>query len=120
MQALACLHHLVCLALHHIASPTLCVVLDLWCLQAEGVELMWLMMQNKKQSRYGALKLLDFACTRYTPPCEKLVDLVSECDLPAWCGLHELVKGSRMGDTCFDCVDVPIWSVRPQTGSIAQ
>lgn len=33
-------------------------------------------MQGKKQSRYGALKLLDFACTRYALPCEKLVDLV--------------------------------------------
>eukprot|EP00955_Chlamydomonas_euryale_P051772 354954-Chlamydomonas_euryale.AAC.8 len=31
--------------------------------------------QSKKQSRYGALKLLDFATTRYAPPCEKLVDL---------------------------------------------
>jgi len=26
---------------------------------------MWLMLANKRQSRYGALKLLDFAATRY-------------------------------------------------------
>ncbi len=45
--------------------------------EAEGVELMWLMLEGKRQSRYGALKLLDFACTRYAAPCEKLVDLVS-------------------------------------------
>ncbi len=36
---------------------------------------MWLMLQSKKQSRYGALKLLDFATTRYALPCDKLVDL---------------------------------------------
>eukprot|EP00983_Pelagomonas_calceolata_P037049 1136164-Pelagomonas_calceolata.AAC.2 len=43
--------------------------------QAEGVELMWLMLANKRQSRFGALKLLDYAATRYGAPCEKLVDL---------------------------------------------
>lgn len=36
---------------------------------------MWLMLQSKKQSRYGALKLLDFVTTRYALPCDKLVDL---------------------------------------------
>ncbi len=44
---------------------------------AEGVELMYLMLASKKQSRYGALRLLDFAMTRCAPSCEKLVDLVS-------------------------------------------
>lgn len=44
-------------------------------LQSEGVELMWIMLQSKKQSRYGAVKLLDFCTTRYALPCEKLVDL---------------------------------------------
>uniref|UniRef100_A0A7S3R3A3 Beta-catenin-like protein 1 N-terminal domain-containing protein n=1 Tax=Dunaliella tertiolecta TaxID=3047 RepID=A0A7S3R3A3_DUNTE len=43
--------------------------------KAEGVELMWLMLANKRQSRFGALKLLDYAATRYGAPCEKLVDL---------------------------------------------
>ena len=33
------------------------------------------MLQSKKQSRYGAVKLLDFATTRFTTPCDKLVDL---------------------------------------------
>ncbi len=37
---------------------------------------MLLMLQSKKQSRYGALKLLDFASTRFAPTCDKLVDLV--------------------------------------------
>ena len=36
---------------------------------------MWLMLQNKKQARYGALKALDFATTHCAPPCDKLVDL---------------------------------------------
>jgi hypothetical protein len=35
----------------------------------------WIMLQSKKQSRYGAVKLLDFASTRFPLPCEKLVDL---------------------------------------------
>jgi len=43
--------------------------------QSEGVELVWIMLQSKKQSRYGAVKLLDFATTRFTAPCDKLVDL---------------------------------------------
>ena len=33
------------------------------------------MLQSKKQSRYGAVKLLDFATTRFSAPCDKLVDL---------------------------------------------
>ena len=44
-------------------------------IQSEGVELVWIMLQSKKQSRYGAVKLLDFASTRFPLPCEKLVDL---------------------------------------------
>ncbi|KAG2427002.1 hypothetical protein HXX76_012786 [Chlamydomonas incerta] len=43
--------------------------------KAEGVELMHLMLQSRRQGRYGALKCLDFATTRYAPPAEKLVDL---------------------------------------------
>lgn len=58
------------------SSGTTYNLVRLLCLlQAEGVELMWLMLANKRQSRYGALKLLDFASTRYGAPCEKLVDL---------------------------------------------
>jgi beta-catenin-like protein 1 len=43
----------------------------------QGVELMWIMLCGRKQCRYGALKLLDYASTRAVLPCEKLVDLVS-------------------------------------------
>ncbi|GAX82009.1 hypothetical protein CEUSTIGMA_g9437.t1 [Chlamydomonas eustigma] len=43
--------------------------------KSEGVELVWIMLQSKKQSRYGAVKLLDFSTTRFPQPCEKLVDL---------------------------------------------
>ena len=72
------LNLLVCPKLHWSTHSTNFLLSDALLLppQAEGVELMWLMLQNKRQSRYGALKLLDFAATRYTPPCEKLVDLV--------------------------------------------
>ncbi len=31
----------------------------------EGVELMLLMLKNKRYARGGALRTLDFACTRY-------------------------------------------------------
>lgn len=43
--------------------------------KAEGVELMHLMLQSRRQCRYGALKCLDYVSTRYGPPCDKLVDL---------------------------------------------
>lgn len=46
----------------------------LCCVQAEGVELMLLMLQAKKHSRYGAVKALDYATTRHGPACERLVD----------------------------------------------
>lgn len=39
-----------------------------------GVELMCLILQSKRQSRYGALKLLDFCMTSYGQPCEEFVD----------------------------------------------
>lgn len=32
---------------------------------SEGVELMLLMLKNKRYARAGALKTLDFACTQY-------------------------------------------------------
>ncbi|GLI67804.1 hypothetical protein VaNZ11_012092 [Volvox africanus] len=43
--------------------------------KAEGVELMQLMLQSRRQCRYGALKCLDYATTRFAVPAEKLVDL---------------------------------------------
>ncbi|GFR50058.1 hypothetical protein Agub_g12199, partial [Astrephomene gubernaculifera] len=43
--------------------------------KSEGVELMQLMLQSRRQCRYGALKCLDYAATRFPPPAEKLVDL---------------------------------------------
>ncbi|GLC46520.1 hypothetical protein PLESTM_001885000 [Pleodorina starrii] len=43
--------------------------------KAEGVELMQLMLQSRRQCRYGALKCLDYATTRFAAPAEKLVDL---------------------------------------------
>ncbi|KXZ43101.1 hypothetical protein GPECTOR_102g54 [Gonium pectorale] len=43
--------------------------------KAEGVELMHLMLSSRRQCRYGALRCLDYAATRFAPPAEKLVDL---------------------------------------------
>eukprot|EP00798_Chlamydomonas_sp_ICE-L_P016784 gene16784-23060_t len=43
--------------------------------KSEGVELMWLMLQSKKQARYGSIKCLDFITTRFTAPCDSFVDL---------------------------------------------
>lgn len=43
-------------------------------IQAQGVELMCLILSSKRQSRYGALKLLDFCMTSYGQPCEEFVD----------------------------------------------
>jgi len=33
-------------------------------LRTQGVELMFLLLKAKRSSRYGAIKALDFACTR--------------------------------------------------------
>lgn len=42
--------------------------------EAEGVELMLLVMKARKGARGGALKALDFATTGCPPACEKIVD----------------------------------------------
>lgn len=44
-------------------------------LDAEGVELMAIILKQKRLSRVGALKALDFASTRYGPACERLVNM---------------------------------------------
>ncbi len=36
---------------------------------------MHLMLQSRRQCRYGALKCLDYAATRFVAPAERLVDL---------------------------------------------
>ena len=43
--------------------------------ESEGVELMHIMLENKKMSRLGAIKCLDFVTTRFAAPCDKLVDV---------------------------------------------
>ena len=44
-------------------------------LQAEGLELMQLILKEKRVARLGSLKVLDFATTRCAPACERWVDL---------------------------------------------
>lgn len=43
--------------------------------QAEGLELMQLILKEKRVARLGSLKVLDFATTRCAPACERWVDL---------------------------------------------
>eukprot|EP00242_Pyramimonas_sp_CCMP2087_P011677 CAMPEP_0198198424 /NCGR_PEP_ID=MMETSP1445-20131203/1901_1 /TAXON_ID=36898 /ORGANISM="Pyramimonas sp., Strain CCMP2087" /LENGTH=584 /DNA_ID=CAMNT_0043867989 /DNA_START=217 /DNA_END=1968 /DNA_ORIENTATION=+ len=44
--------------------------------QAEGIELMLLIMKNKRFARLSALKTLDFALTRCPAGCERFVDVL--------------------------------------------
>lgn len=44
-------------------------------LQAEGLELMQLILKEKRVARAGALRVVDFATTRNPPACERWVDL---------------------------------------------
>lgn len=43
-------------------------------LQAEGPDLMWLLLASKKQVRLGALRVMDYATTRFAPPCDVVSD----------------------------------------------
>lgn len=40
-----------------------------------GVELMAIVLNQKRLARQGALKALDFATTRYAPACERLINM---------------------------------------------
>lgn len=40
-----------------------------------GVELMAIILKQKRLARQGALKALDFATTRYAPACERLINM---------------------------------------------
>lgn len=45
-------------------------------LKAEGVELMIIIMKQKKSAYGSAIRALDFAMTKYTPACERFVDVL--------------------------------------------
>lgn len=59
--------------LHDTAQQGVTVVMA--SLQAEGLELMQLILKEKRVARLGSLKVLDFATTRCPPACERWVDL---------------------------------------------
>ena len=40
-----------------------------------GVELMAIILKQKRLARQGALKALDFATTRFAPACERLINM---------------------------------------------
>ena len=44
-------------------------------LAAEGIELMLLIIKQKRRARTGALKALDYALVHATPACERFVDV---------------------------------------------
>ena len=44
-------------------------------LAAEGIELMLLIIKQKRTARTGALKALDYALVHATPACERFVDV---------------------------------------------
>ncbi|XP_050228754.1 uncharacterized protein LOC126677975 [Mercurialis annua] len=45
-------------------------------LKAEGVELMIIIMKQKKSAYSSAIRALDFAMTKYPPACERFVDVL--------------------------------------------
>jgi len=52
------------------------------------VELMAIVLKQKRLSRQGALKALDFATTRFTPACERLINMAGlKASLPGCCML---------------------------------
>ena len=44
--------------------------------KAEGVELMIIIMKQKKLAYSSAIRTLDFAMTRFPPACERFVDVL--------------------------------------------
>lgn len=60
---------------------------------AEGIELMMLILKQKRRVRTGALKALDFALVRCLPACERLVDVQGLRTLfPLFMGKHKLKR----------------------------
>ncbi|GFZ09586.1 ARM repeat superfamily protein [Actinidia rufa] len=56
-------------------------------LKAEGVELMIIIMNQKKSCYSSAIRALDFAMTNYTPACERFVDVMGlKTAFPAFMG----------------------------------
>ena len=44
-------------------------------MQAEGLELMLIILKARKLPRLGPLRVINFALTRFLPGCEKFVDV---------------------------------------------
>ncbi|GBF90342.1 hypothetical protein Rsub_02448 [Raphidocelis subcapitata] len=62
---------------------------------AEGIELMYLLLKAKRASRYGAVKALDFACTRCPPAADRLVEVGGLAPLFALFMGRAKVKGPK-------------------------
>lgn len=70
---------------------------------AEGIELMMLILKQKRRVRTGALKALDFALVRCLPACERLVDVQGLRTLfPLFMGKHKVGMHSRFV-LCLTC-----------------
>ena len=62
---------------------------------AEGVELMLLILKQKRRARTGALKALDFALLRCLPACERFVEVQGLRTLfPLFMGKSKVRAGS--------------------------
>ncbi|KAK1322134.1 hypothetical protein QJS10_CPA03g02524 [Acorus calamus] len=62
--------------------------------KAEGVELMLIIMKQKKSAYGSAVRALDFAMTKYPPACERFVDVLGlKTAFAAFMG--GIVRGSR-------------------------
>ncbi|CAN4083705.1 unnamed protein product [Withania somnifera] len=62
--------------------------------KAEGVELMIIIMNQKKMCYGSAIRALDFAMTNYPPACERFVDVMGlKTAFPAFMG--GILRGSR-------------------------
>lgn len=62
---------------------------------AEGVELMLLILKQKRRARTGALKALDFALVRCVAACERFIDVQGLRTLfPLLMGRHKVGDGA--------------------------
>jgi beta-catenin-like protein 1 len=65
-------------------------------LKAEGVELMIIIMNQKKLCYASAIRALDFAMTNYSPACERFVDVMGlKTAFPAFMGKIPLSKDKK-------------------------
>ncbi|PHU26723.1 hypothetical protein BC332_05055 [Capsicum chinense] len=77
--------------------------------KAEGVELMIIIMNQKKMCYGSAIRALDFAMTNYPPACERFVDVMGlKTAFPAFMGLSFLMNGVGYWSFFFADMTLPL------------